>query len=260
MMRTMNPALNSKAFQSVRGFGASESMTIQGTINKAIGLLILLMLSAFWVWGKAFQSVTVIDAWGGKTAGNISSITPFIFVGCILGLVTAMVTVFKKEWSGVTAPVYALCEGLALGGFSAIFEMRYPGVVTQAVALTFGTLFSLLMLYKSGIIKATDKFRRGIFAATGAICLIYFVSFIMSFFGGSISMIHSSGIMGIGFSLFVVTIAALNLVLDFDLIEKGASMGCPKFMEWYAAFGLMVTLVWLYIEILRLLSKLRSRR
>jgi uncharacterized YccA/Bax inhibitor family protein len=159
----------------------------------------------------------------------------------------------------VTAPIYAVLEGLFLGGISAIFEMSYPGIVIQAVALTFGTLFCLLAAYKSRLIKVTENFKLGIVAATGAICLIYLVSIIMGFFGASIPMIHSSGPLGIGFSLFVVTIAALNLVLDFDFIERGSEMGAPKYMEWYGAFGLVVTLVWLYIEILRLLSKLRRR-
>lgn len=177
-----------------------------------------------------------------------------------IAVIVGFVTIFKKEWAPVTAPAYALCEGLFIGGISAIFEMRFPGIVMQAVALTFGTLFCLLMAYKSGVIKATENFKLGIVAATGAICVIYLVSFVMGFFGASIPMIHSSGPMGIIFSLVVVTIAALNLVLDFDFIEKGATMGIPKYMEWYAAFGLVVTLVWLYIEILRLLAKLQSRR
>jgi len=175
-------------------------------------------------------------------------------------LITAFVTVFKKEWSPVTAPVYAVLEGFALGGISAILEARYEGIVIQAVALTFGTAGCLLIAYKSGIIKATENFKLGVFAATGAIGLIYLIGWIMSFFGTSIPAIHENGLIGIGFSLVVVTVAALNLVLDFDFIEKGAEHGAPKFMEWYAAFGLMVTLIWLYLEILRLLSKLNSRK
>ena len=184
---------------------------------------------------------------------------PLMMLGIFGGLIVGFVTIFKKEWAPVTSPIYALCEGLFIGGISAIFEVRYPGIVIQAIALTFGTLFCLLTAYKSGMIKVTENFKLGIVAATGAICLIYFVSFIMGFFGASIPMIHSSGPVGIGFSLVVVTIAALNLVLDFDFIEQGSTMGLPKYMEWYAAFGLVVTLVWLYIEILRLLAKLRSR-
>jgi uncharacterized YccA/Bax inhibitor family protein len=159
-----------------------------------------------------------------------------------------------------TAPIYALLEGLFLGGISAIFEAQYPGIVIQAVSLTFGTLFCLLLAYRSGIIKVTENFKLGVAAATGGIALIYLATLVLGLFGVRMPFIHESGLIGIGFSLFVVVIAALNLVLDFDFIESGAKSGAPKYMEWYAAFGLMVTLIWLYIEILRLLAKLRSRR
>ena len=159
-----------------------------------------------------------------------------------------------------TAPAYAILEGFVLGGVSAIFESQYPGIVVQAVSLTLFILLSLLFAYKSRLIKVTDNFRLGVVAATGGIALVYFASFVLGFFGIHIPMIHSNGLFGIGFSIFVVIIASMNLVLDFDFIEKGAASGAPKFMEWYAAFGLMVTLIWLYLEILRLLAKLRSRR
>jgi len=171
------------------------------------------------------------------------------------------VTIFKKEWSPVTAPIYALLEGMALGGISAIINTRYPGIAFQAVSLTFGTLFVMLSLYRSGIIKVTDKFRIGIIAATGGICLFYFASMLLSFFHVNFfGSVWGSGAVGIGFSLVVVAIAALNLVLDFDFVEQGVAYGVPKYMEWYAAFGIMVTLVWLYLEILRLLAKMNSRR
>ena len=156
-------------------------------------------------------------------------------------------------------PMYAVLEGLLLGGLSAMFEVRFPGIVSQAVFATFGTLFGLLFAYKTGIIKATENFKLGVFAATGGIAIVYLISFVMSFFGTRIPYIHESGLIGIGFSVFVVIVAALNLVLDFDFIEQGAESGAPKYMEWYAAFGLLITLVWLYIEMLRLLSKVRSR-
>ena len=164
---------------------------------------------------------------------------------------------FKKEWAGVTAPIYALLQGLLVGGLSAFYERAIPGIVIQAVGLTFGTLACLLMAYKSGLIKATENFKLGVVAATGGIALLYLVSFAMSFFGKPIGFIHEGGLFGILFSGFVVVIAALNLVLDFDFIEAGAENGAPKYMEWYGAFGLIVTLIWLYLEILRLLSKLR---
>ncbi|VAX36381.1 hypothetical protein MNBD_UNCLBAC01-1022 [hydrothermal vent metagenome] len=260
MMRTANPALSAKTFTQVRSFEQGQTMTLQGTVNKSIILLTLLLVTASWVWGKVMQPVPMFEGFEGQAVRSSFNVMPFIMGGFISGLIAAIITIFKKEWAAVTAPIYALCEGLFLGGISAMFEMRYPGIVIQAVALTFGTLFALLMAYKSGMIKATENFKLGIVAATGAIFLIYLVSFIMGFFGASIPMIHSSGPIGIGFSLVVVTIAALNLVLDFDFIEQGAEMGVPKYMEWYAAFGLMVTLVWLYMEILRLLAKLQSRR
>jgi uncharacterized YccA/Bax inhibitor family protein len=159
----------------------------------------------------------------------------------------------------VTAPLYGLLEGLVLGSVSAIFELRFPGIAIQAVGLTFGTLVALLLAYRSGLIRVTDKFRLGVVAATGGIALFYLITFVLGFFGVHFNSIYGAGPIGIGFSVFVVIIASLNLVLDFDFIESGARAGAPKYMEWYAAFGLMVTLIWLYLEILRLLSKLRSR-
>jgi uncharacterized YccA/Bax inhibitor family protein len=249
-MRTSNPALNSGTFSGYGSLAGTENaMTLQGTVNKTGILLLLLLLAASWTWKMSFGP-----------GGDAASVIPWMIGGAIGGFVVAMVTVFKKEWAPVTAPVYALLEGLLLGGLSSIFEARYPGIVLQAVALTFGTLFCLLMAYTSGLIKATENFKLGVVAATGAIMLLYLVSFVLGFFGIKIGFIHEGGTIGIIFSLFVVVIAALNLVLDFDFIEEGSRNGAPKHMEWYGAFGLMVTLVWLYIEILRLLSKLRSRR
>lgn len=249
MMRTANPALNEQTFRDV-AYSAErgDAMTIQGTVNKTGWLLAILLIASVWTWNKFFET------------GNPAAVSPFILVGALGGFVVGLVTVFKKTWAGVTAPLYAALEGLLLGGLSSIFEARFPGIVIQAVGLTFGTLFCLLMAYKSGLIKATENFKLGVVAATGAIALVYFITIILGFFGVQVPLIHQSGIVGIGFSLFVVVIAALNLVLDFDFIEHGAAQGAPKYMEWYAAFGLMVTLIWLYIEILRLLAKLRDRR
>jgi uncharacterized YccA/Bax inhibitor family protein len=170
-----------------------------------------------------------------------------------------MVTIFKKEWAGVTAPIYALLEGLALGGISAMFELRFPGIAIEAVGLTFGTLFVMLLLYRTRIIQVTQKFRLGVVAATGGIFFFYLLEMILGFFGVRFTSINGSGVIGIGFSLIIVGVAALNLVLDFDFIERGVQAGAPKYMEWYGAFGIMVTLVWLYLEMLRLLSKLNSR-
>lgn len=247
MIRTANPALNSNTFTGFARAADAGAMTIQGTVNKTALLLLLVLVSSSWTWNMYFST------------NDSAAVVPWLFGGLIGGFVVALVTVFKKEWAVLTAPIYSLLEGLALGGISAIFEARFPGIVVQAVGLTFGALFCLLMAYKSGMIKVTENFKLGIVSATGAIALFYVVSLVLGMFGIPIPFIHGSGIIGIGFSLFVVAIASLNLVLDFDFIENGADRGAPKYMEWYAAFGLIVTLVWLYIEILRLLSKIRSR-
>ncbi len=248
MLRTANPALNSKTFEGLDYTGdRTNVMTIQGTVNKTAWLLCALLLTSSWTWNKFFET------------GTPASVGIWIMIGAIGGFIVALVTVFKKTWSPVTAPLYAALEGLFLGGISSIFELKFPGIVIQAVGLTFGTLFCLLMAYKSGLIKVTENFKLGVVAATGGIAVVYLVTMVLGFFGVQIPMIHGSGVIGIGFSLFVVVIASLNLVLDFDFIENGAQAGAPKYMEWYAAFGLIVTLVWLYIEILRLLSKLRGR-
>jgi uncharacterized YccA/Bax inhibitor family protein len=222
-------------------------MTIQGTVNKTLLMLVLVLLPAVWVWNMFF------------TSGNPQAIMLWLYGGVIGGFIVALVTIFKKQWSPVTAPLYSVLEGLAIGGISAFFEARFPGIVIQAVALTFGTLLCLLFVYKSRIIKVTQNFKMGVIAATGGVALIYVITIVLGFFGIRMPYIHESGTIGIIFSLVVVIIAALNLVLDFDFIEKGAAAGAPKFMEWYAAFGLMITLIWLYLEILRLLAKARSR-
>ena len=222
-------------------------MTLNGTVHKTALLLIGLIATAAITWRRTMLTE------------DPSSLFPYLIVGVIGGLVVGFITVFKKEWSPVTAPLYCVLQGLFLGIISAIFEQRFPGIVFQAVSLTFGTLASLLLAYQTGLIKATENFKLGVTAATGGIMMIYLINFVMSFFGSGIPYIHESGTFGILFSLFVVVIAALNLVLDFDFIENGVEQKAPKYMEWYAAFGLLVTLIWLYLEILRLLAKMRSR-
>ena len=222
-------------------------MTLNGTVHKTALLLIGLIATAAITWRRTMLTE------------DPSSLFPYLIVGVIGGLVVGFITVSKKEWSPVTAPLYCVLQGLFLGIFSAIFEQKFPGIVFQAVSLTFGTLASLLLAYQTGLIKATENFKLGVTAATGGIMLIYLINFVMSLFGSGIPYIHESGTFGILFSLFVVVIAALNLVLDFDFIENGVEQKAPKYMEWYAAFGLLVTLIWLYLEILRLLAKMRSR-
>jgi uncharacterized YccA/Bax inhibitor family protein len=247
LMKTSNPALNVNSFR-VDQAASGEAMTLTGTINKTGTLLICVVATAAWSWSRFFHDPTA------------DAVLPLMGIGLVGGLVLAMVTIFKKEWSPITAPIYALLEGLALGGISAMFELRYPGIAIQAVGLTFGTLFVLLMAYRSGLIRVTEKFKLGVVAATGGIAVFYLVQFVLGFFGVRFAAINGSGLLGIGFSVVVVIVAALNLVLDFDFIESGVSAGAPKYMEWYGAFGLIVTLVWLYLEILRLLSKINGRK
>lgn len=250
MMRTSNPALTESTFQNFSGTDASSTMTIQGTVLKSFFLILLVIASAALSWSKAFP-----EGWGV----GIAPVIPMWYFPAIIGaFVVALVIIFKKTTAPFLAPVYAVLEGATLGALSALFEFRYPGIVVQAVLGTCGTFLALLLAYQSGLIKATENFKLGVVAATGGIALVYLINFVMSFFGMSVPYLHDSGPVGIGISVFIVIVAALNLVLDFDFIESGAEQKAPKFMEWYAAFGLLVTLIWLYLEILRLLSKSRK--
>lgn len=250
LTKTSNPALSEKTFARERT-ATSEVMTINGTVNKTALMLLLVIAAALFTWNKFFGAVNPENA--------MSVVVPWLLVGGIGGLITALVTVFRPQSSGITAPIYAVLEGLLLGGLSAFFESMYPNIVVRAVALTLAVFAAMLFFYRSGIIKVTRKFMMGVFAATAGVALVYFVSFIAGMFGANLSFLHGSGTFSIGFSLVVVVIAALNLVLDFSFIERAAGSGAPKYMEWYGAFGLMVTLVWLYLEILRLLAKLAGR-
>ncbi|MEK7467875.1 MAG: Bax inhibitor-1/YccA family protein [Planctomycetota bacterium] len=248
-MRTANPALSAKSFENFISAAGSSQMTLQGSVIKTATLLFIAAGCALITWipmqNSDFQTALVLGIGG-------------MIGGLILGLVTA----FKREWAPVTAPLYAACEGLFLGAISAVYDLSYPGthIVLHAVLLTFGTLLALLVAYMSRLIRPTENFKLGVVAATGGIMLAYTVMFFLRLFGVNVGFIHNSGPIGIGISVFVIIVAALNLVLDFDFIEQGAETGAPKYMEWYAAFGLLVTLVWLYLEILRLLEKLNSRR
>jgi uncharacterized YccA/Bax inhibitor family protein len=240
-MRTSNPALNEKAFKGQVAIG--EAMTLQGTVNKTGLLLLCVVATAAWTWGLAHSNAP-------------EAVYPWMIGGFVGGFVVALVTIFKANWSPITAPIYALLEGFALGGISAVFEKTYHGIAIQAVGLTLGVLFVMLLAYKTGLIRATQGFKIGVIAATGGIAVFYLVQMALSFFFHfQFSAINGGGFWGIAFSLFVVVIAALNLVLDFDMIETGVQGGAPKYMEWYGAFGLMVTLIWLYLEMLRLLAK-----
>jgi len=245
LMRTSNPALSDKAFQGLPG-ALGEGMTLTGTVNKTGILVLCAIAGAAWTWHDFML-------------GEMASVMMLLWVGVLGGLVFALATIFKKTWAPVTAPIYSLLEGLALGGISASLNARWPGIAIEAVSLTFGTLLVLLMAYRSGMIRVTAKFRLGVVAATGAIFLFYVVEMLLGFFGVHFAAINGSGALGIGVSLVIVVVASLNLVLDFDFIEHGVQMGAPKYMEWYGAFGLMVTLVWLYLEMLRLLAKINQR-
>jgi uncharacterized YccA/Bax inhibitor family protein len=246
-MRTANPALKEQKFTEVRAAAGEPAMTLQGTATKSLVLVLLTVFSASFTWNAV-------------ASGNVGILMPATLVGGIGGFIVALITVFKPKVSPYTGPIYAALEGLLLGGVSAIYNARFNGLPAQAVALTFGVFIALLIVYRTGLIKATENFRLGVVAATGGIMIMYLISFVLGFFGVRMSFLHDSSPLSIGISLVIVVVAALNLVLDFDFIEKGVERRAPKYMEWYASFGLLVTLVWLYLEMLRLLSKLQGRR
>jgi uncharacterized YccA/Bax inhibitor family protein len=249
IFKSGNPALGEKAFQDTIVIPGTDSMTARGTLNKFFFLFLMVMASASFTW-KAFYS--------GK------DVFPWMIGAAIGGLVLAFVMAFKKTWSPYLAPAYGLLEGVFVGGISAvynnIFEKTAPGIVTQAVLLTFGAVIAMYLLYRFRIIKPTEKFMQVIIIATGGIAIFYMLSWVLGMFHVNIGFINEGTPLGIGFSLVVVAVAALNLILDFAMIEQGAAQGAPKYMEWYGAFGLLVTIVWLYLEILRLLAKMSSRR
>jgi uncharacterized YccA/Bax inhibitor family protein len=239
-LRSGNPVLSKKTFDNT--ISRDNKMTIEGTVNKTAISLFLLIGAGY----LTFNTVNLV-----------------LLIGCgIGGFILAIITFFKKEWSPITVPIYAVLEGGMLGGISYTYNSLYDGIVTNAILLTVGILVSLLIAYRSGYIKPTENFKLGIFAATGGIAIVYLINFFMGFSGSSLGLmsINNASPISIGFSIVVVIIAALNLVLDFDFIEEGAEKGAPKYMEWYGAFGLLVTLIWLYLEILRLLAKLNSRK
>ncbi len=248
MANNSNPILSEKIFQraSEAHVANGEPMTVGGTINKTLILLLLVLAPAMYTWNMLYSGTTY------QGAGA------FIIGGAIVGLIAAIVTIVKPVWASVSAPIYAIGQGLFLGGISAAFNLRFPGIAVQTVALTFGTLGVMLFMYKTGIIKVTDKLRSGIFAAMGAIGLFYLVILIMNLFGGDTSFYFGNSTLSIVLSFVIVGVAAFRLLLDFDFIDQSAKMGAPKYMEWFGAFGLVMTLIWLYMELLRLLSKLRD--
>lgn len=248
LFKSGNPTLTEKSWQNAGYATLGETMTVKGTIQKFGFLMLMVMGTAFYTWNAHM---------GGQ------NVTGLLIGGAIGGLIIALVIVFKQTWAPYLAPAYALMEGLLLGGLSAIMHTTFaetaPGIVVQAVTLTFGTVIAMYFLYTFKIIQATQRFKSIVMAATMGIAIFYLIAFVLRFFSIEIPFLHQGTTFGILFSLAVVVVAALNLILDFDMIEQGASMGAPKHMEWYGAFGLLVTVVWLYIEILRLLGKLNSR-
>lgn len=239
--KTSNPILSASNFENLSG---QMSTSLNGIVNRCLILLALIIFSACFAWNGKYSSIEALA----------SKLTLF----AIAGFIISIVTVIKKEWAGYTSPLYAIFEGLVLGSISKIFESQFGGIIFQAILITFGAAVSMLLLYKYNIIRATDKLRAIILTATFAICITYLASFIFSLFGWT-SFLHSGGTFGLLFQLFVVSIASLNLILDFDFIAKISNRGLPSYMGWFAAFGLAVTLVWLYIEVLHLLARLRDQ-
>ena len=243
-MKTGNPALRAKAFQNPIAI-AGERMTVNGTIGKSLILLVLVMLTAAWCWSRLYVT------------HDSAAVMPYVMGGVIGGLIFGIATAFKPNWAMITAPLYAICEGFVVGGVSAIFNIQYPGIVIQAVALTLAVALGMLVLYRTGVIKATPWLYKMVGAATLGIVIFYALTWLVSMFHVDTSMLFGHSGLSIGISLFIVAVAAFNLVLDFDMISKQAAAGAPRYMEWYGAFALMVTLIWLYLEILRLLGNTR---
>jgi uncharacterized YccA/Bax inhibitor family protein len=244
-----NPAMSEKTFEQVQHYGG-ELMTVKGTMNKFGLMFIMLLGGASFTWSLFYNS-------------GAEAVMPWMWGSLIGGMILALVIIFKKTWAPYLALGYGLLEGLFLGAVSAFYDFafadKYPSIIMHAVLLTFGTAAAMYLLYKTGVIRATGTFKKVVFIATAGIALFYLITMVLRLFGTEMPYLHDNGPIGIGISLVIVTVAALNLILDFDMMEQGAAQGAPKYFEWYCAFGLMVTIVWLYLEMLRLLSKLSSR-
>ncbi len=249
LFKSGNPALSEKYFQKSLQLDHTDVMTERGTMNKFGFLFLMVIASASFTWNAFYEGKNVL---------------PWVIGAAIAGLIIALIICFKPKTSPYLAPAYGLVEGVFVGGISATYNYAFaeqaPGIVMQAVGLTFGVVIAMYLLYRFGIIKATQKFKSIVITATVGIAFFYVLAMVLRLFGIQMPLIHEGTTMGIIFSLIVVSIAALNLILDFDMIENGVAMGAPKFMEWFSAFGLLVTIVWLYIEILRLLSKFAGRK
>ena len=248
LFKSGNPALTKDTFKEIEKAAKGDNvMTLQGTVNKTAILLFAVIIPALYTW-NLFTSTL-----------DFATIMPYFWTGTIGGLVLSFVIVFNKDWSPFLAPIYSVLQGLCFGGLSAAINHKFPGIVMQALLLTFGICAILLIVYKLKIIKPTENFKLIVTSATGGLALYYLASFGLSFAGVELPFIHENNTGGIIFSLFAVVLASMNLVVDFDFIEQGAESNAPKYMEWYGAFGLMVTIIWLYVEILRLLAKSRKK-
>ena len=251
LFQSGNPALSEKTFNNLKTLAGSESseMTIRGTLNKFGLATIMLVAGALFAWKSFYDGASYAE--------------PLLWVGLIGGFILALVIIFKKTTAPMLFPIYSVLEGLFLGSISAMynyaFEARMPNIITNAVGLTIGTVIAMYLLYNFKIIKATQRFKSIIFTATAGILIFYLITMVVNMFGVPVPMMYDSSPLGIGISLLIVGIAAMNLIVKFDMIEQGAAQGAPKYMESYCAFGLMVTIVWLYLEILRLLSRFASR-
>jgi uncharacterized YccA/Bax inhibitor family protein len=249
LFKSGNPALQEKMFQNTIIIPGEDAMTKRGALNKFFFLFLMVMAAASFTWNAFAQGKDVF---------------PWMVGAAIGGFVVALVIIFKKEWSAYLAPAYGLLEGVFVGGISAVYNNAFqkvaPGIVMQAVGLTFGVVIAMYLLYNFGVIKATQRFKSIVFTATAGVAIFYLIAMVLRMFGVDMPFIHEGSNLGIIFSLVIVGIAAMNLIIDFDMIDQGAAAGAPKYMEWYCAFGLLVTIVWLYIEILRLLSKFASRK
>jgi len=256
LFQSGNPTLSEKIFSRSAAQVSGETMTVRGAINKFGFLLLMVIAGAAFVWHQYYAKIALVDAQ--------QSVGTYIMVGVFGGLICALAIIFKPTWAPYLSPAYGLLEGLFLGGISAVlndaFSEKYPDLILQAVGLTFGVAIAMFLLYNFRIIKPTEKFRSVIVSATMGIAIFYLLTLVLGWFNVNVSFMYDSSPLGIGISLFVVAIAALNLILDFDMIERGADAGAPKFMEWYGAFGLLVTMVWLYLEILKLLARFAGNR